>query len=96
MRLGGGGGGTICDSILGGGGHKTLFLQILYNFKNIVGVGVGARAPPAPPTPRSLSLQSRTKLLSDSSDYMETVAFATVAIIRKAKKRTVAPFCSRL
>ena len=27
------------------------------------------------------SLQSRTKLFSDSSDYMETVAFATVATV---------------
>ena len=79
------------------GGTKHFFLLILYNFKNIGGGGEAA-----PPTPRSLLLlsqQSRTTLLSDNSDYMETVAFATVAIvaiIRKTKKRSVAPFCSRL
>ena len=32
-----GGGGTISESILGG--HKKLFLTILYNFKNIGGGG---------------------------------------------------------
>ena len=37
------GGGTINDSILGGG-TKHFFLLILYNFQNIG----GARAPPAP------------------------------------------------
>ena len=46
LRLGGG---TISDSILGG--HKTLFLLNLYNFKNI---GGGGTCPPCPPTPQSL------------------------------------------
>ena len=46
MGGGGGerGGGTISDSILGG--HKTLFLLSLYNFKNTRG---GGNVPPVPP-----------------------------------------------
>ena len=46
FEIGGGGGGTISDSILGGTKH--FFLLILYNFENIGGVGVGARAPLPP------------------------------------------------
>ena len=49
--MGGGGGGTVSDSILGGG-TKHLFLLILYNFRNI-----GGHVPPLPPPspiPRSL------------------------------------------
>ena len=44
----GGRGGTISGSILGGGGTRHFYLLTLYNFKNIVGGGGGARAPRAP------------------------------------------------
>ena len=55
MGMGGRVGGTISDSILGGG-TKHFYLLILYNFKNIG----GARAPPpGPPTPRSLVRRTR-------------------------------------
>ena len=39
LRLGGGGwgGGTVSDSIFGGGGTRHLFLLTLYNSKNIGG-----------------------------------------------------------
>ena len=48
----GGGGGGISNSIWGGG-HKSLFLLILYSFKNIGG-GEGGHVASAPLTPRSL------------------------------------------
>ena len=44
-------GGTIGDSILGGGGIRDLFLLTLYNFKSI---GGGGHVPPGRPIPQSL------------------------------------------
>ena len=45
--MGVGVGGTISDSILGGGGTRHFFLLILYNFKNIRGGGRSAPRSPA-------------------------------------------------
>ena len=57
LRFGGGGGGTVSDSILGGG-HETPFLTISLQFKNI-----GGHVPPVPPAPRSLYMSSWNVIL---------------------------------